>query len=317
MEICPKDYCVFIASHQSKKERIPFLIQCLESIIYQTMRVSTYLSISFENEDLEIHAKEQINKLHDICSFLNVTYQPTKTAQMKHYQYLSDQFGKNHKWILFCDDDDTYDVNRINHYAYYLTNATQKLNEDLILAGIYESLDKDHKQQRQEYWTYCVSSTLLKEFYDILLPHENIINNRCCDVLFSEYLRRKDNHYRFLQVKTKYYNYRVEDNSDSITGFIRSKQGVYTLTSKPPENPEELTEYTKTWETFIKSNVNVFLHDTFLKTLVGYDMEKIFETEFLHNCVLLNSIEREPIEKMTQLHTDLREICDTLYDIKL
>ena len=128
---------------------------------------------------------------------LNVTYQPTKTAQMKHYQYLSYQFGKNHKWILFCDDDDTYDVNRINHYAYYLTNATQKLNEDLILAGIYESLDKDHKQQRQEYWTYCVSSTLLKEFYDILLPHENIINNRCCDVLFSEYLRRKDNHYRF------------------------------------------------------------------------------------------------------------------------
>ena len=64
-------------------------------------------------------------------------------------------------------------------------------------------------------------------------------------------------------------------------------------------------------------NLNIFLHDTYLKTLVGYDFVKIMKTEFFENYELLDSINGEPKHKLISLHNRLLEVCEQLYDTKL
>lgn len=319
MEIKPYEFCIFVASHISKSSRISYLIECLQSLIHQQMRIPIYLSISFENLELENECKLEFIKLNNICSFLNIIIQNEKTPQMKHYKFLLNMYGKNHKWIMFCDDDDTYSQERTYHFSYFIEKALLELeNTETKLAGLYESLDKNHKLQRQEYWTYCVSTEIFQTFYNVLENYDDIINNKCCDVLFGEYLRRKENNFYFFQIKKRYYNYRVDENTDSITGYISSKQGNYTVNSTPPpKGTEERKEYEKNWESFIMENLHIFLHDTYLKTLVGYDFHKIMQTEFFDNSELLDSINGEPKERLTNLHNRLLEVCNQLYDTKL
>lgn len=319
MEIKPYEFCIFVASHISKSNRINYLIECLQSLIHQQMRIPIYLSISFENLELENECKLEFIKLNNICSFLNIIIQNEKTPQMKHYKLLLNNFGKNHKWIMFCDDDDTYSYNRTFHFSYFIVKALTELeNTELKLAGLYESEDKNHKIKRQEYWTYCVATEILQRFYIVLEGYDDIVNNKCCDVLFGEYLRRKENNFYFFQLKKKYYNYRVDENSDSVTGYILSKQGKYTVSSKPPPlGTEERKNYEKNWESFVMENLNIFLHDTYLKTLVGYDFVKIMKTEFFENYELLDSINGEPKHKLITLHNRLLEVCKQLYDTKL
>ena len=143
MEITPKDYCIFIASHMSKPHRIVYLIECLKSLISQTMPIPIYLSISFENNDIENLCKNEFNNHTFIinCGFLNVCVRPEKHSQMKHFQLLSNEIGSAHKWVMFSDDDDTYEPNRSLHFAQYLINAQNQLtnNNELHLAGLYES----------------------------------------------------------------------------------------------------------------------------------------------------------------------------------
>ena len=42
MEIYPKDFCIFVASHISKQKRINLLLQCLHSLIKQNMVICIY-----------------------------------------------------------------------------------------------------------------------------------------------------------------------------------------------------------------------------------------------------------------------------------
>jgi len=319
MEINPKDYCIFVASHISNKERIPYLTECIGSLINQRMRVYVYISISVSSQDVFDNVLIAIKAFVASCDFLNICLQNEKTSQMKHYNYLLDTFGKNHKWILFCDDDDTYHIERTSHFAQCITKATEDLRDsDLILGGVYESVDENHKKRRQEYWSYMVSIDILNDFYKIVKEEPDIINHKCCDVLFAEYLRRKNNNIVFVQIKDHYYNYRIEDNSNSVTAFIKSKQDLYTLNSKPPnKESDEWSGYVKNWERFVNNNIEIFLHDTFLKTIVGYDIHKIYETEFLDNYVLIDSIKNEPLDRIYSKYSYIRSVCEKLYDVQI
>lgn len=319
MEIYPKDFCIFVASHISRKERIPYLMECIQSLLYQQMNVYVYVSISFSCQKLFEISKCALKQCINSCYFLKVCFQNEKTSQMKHYNYLLDTFGKNHKWILFCDDDDNYRLERTFHFAQYITKAKDDLQgSDFILGGLYESVLESHKKQRQEYWTYMVSFDILNDFYKVVKEEPAIINHKCCDVLFAEYLRRKNNNIVFLQIKDKYYNYRIEDNSNSVTGFIKSKQDLYTLNSKPPnKDSDEWDGYVEEWERFLNKNIEIFLHDTFLKTIVGYDIEKIYKTEFLDNYVLIDSIKKEPLDRIYGKYNYIRSVCEKLYDVQI
>lgn len=325
MEIFPKDYCIFIASHLKNANRIPYLCECITSLIQQHMKITIHLSISFETPDLisELDKQLQNNNAIITCGFLNIYRRTEKTSQMLHFYLLLETCKNIHEWIMFCDDDDTYEQNRTFHIAQIITTAKQQMTNkntnQLHLAGVYEStFGKSHRQHRHEYWCYCVNKKLLEDFYHVVHMHPEVLNDKCCDVLFAEYLRRKSNDWIFLQLPVKYYNYRIENNADSVTGYIKSKQTEFTLTTKPPDfTSDAWAEYVFRWNDYVHENMPGFLHDTYLRSIVGCSLDAILQSEFLANYPLLPFVDKDHEEKISKKHTYLREVCNQLYDIKL
>uniref|UniRef100_A0A6C0IPI8 Glycosyltransferase 2-like domain-containing protein n=1 Tax=viral metagenome TaxID=1070528 RepID=A0A6C0IPI8_9ZZZZ len=289
------------------------------------MKISIYLSISFETDDLvsELDKQLQNNDTISSCGFLNIYRRQKKTSQMLHFYLLLETCKLSHEWIMFCDDDDTYEPNRSMHIAKIITTAKHQIENEttgqLHLAGVYEStFGKSHRQHRHEYWCYCVNKQLLEDFYNIIYVHPEVINDKCCDVLFAEYLRRKANNWIFLQLPVKYYNYRVENNADSVTGNIKAKQSKYTLTTKPPDIASNVwSEYVFGWNEYVHENMPGYLHDTYLRSIVGCSLDTILQSEFLANYPLLPFVDKDHEEKISKKHAYLREVCNELYDIKI
>ena len=324
MELSPKEYCIFIASHMKHNARLQYLLECLKSLISQTVQIPIYLSISFDSNDVQSYCMDRLINEHDIsnCGFLNICERGQPTSQMQHFNLLSKEYGELHKWIMFCDDDDTYQPNRTLHIATIITNTQKQINENnvgLSLAGLYESSsNKDHRQHRHEYWCYCVNIVLIKQFMEIVEKHPIILNDKCCDVLFGEYLRRKNNNWIFMKLPVHYYNYRVDDNSGSITGFIKSKQSLYTNITTPPQmDSNNWQEYVFNWNEHLHDNIDIYLHDTYLRSLVGCNFEEILKSEFLANYPLLSYVDKDHVIKINEKHILVKAICDQLYDIKL
>jgi len=324
MNVSPKDYTIFIASHMKDETRLQFLLECLKSLIYQKLQIPIYLSISFENNDISNHFTNVINNIDFItnCGFLNICKRNEKTSQMHHYNLLSKEYGNLHKWVMFCDDDDSYHIDRTLQFATIIEHSKKQLEKKsnmLYLAGVYESIDnKNHRTKRYEYWCYCVNMHILTQFMIIVEKYPSVLNDKCCDVLLGEYLRRKDNKWIFMQIPNKYYNYRIENNNDSITGVIRSKQSKYTILTHPPsEESNEWANYVFKWNNYLHENIDVYLHDTYLRTLIGCNLEQIFKSEFLANYALISYIDKDHVIKINDKHTIVKNVCDELYDIKL
>ena len=95
----------------------------------------------------------------------------------------------------------------------------------LQLAGIYENVSGiTHHTQRHEYWCYCIQMALLERFFESVEPVPGVLDDRCCDVLLGEYLRRKSTEWIYVPINMALYNYRVEENADSVTGVIQQNQ---------------------------------------------------------------------------------------------
>jgi hypothetical protein len=314
MEVNTYQYCILIASHISKEQRISYLIECLESLIQQDIIIPIYLSISFENINLQEITLNTINKSFD-SPYLNIVIQNQKTSQMKHFYQLLLDIKDKHNWIMFCDDDDTYKKNRTKQIITYIASCLQ--NNDII--GLYEStFNKNHKEQRHEYWMYCVHVTLFIKFYNIVSKHPIIMNDKCCDVLFAEYLRRLNSDKIFIQMKESYYNYRTENNNDSVTGIIQNNKVYYTNKTKPPnKKSKEFIDYVLNFNQYFQNNIRIYLHDTYLRTIVGCSYDKILKMELLNNYDILEYIDINNINKLKNLHEYLLEICKELYEIQI
>lgn len=326
MSINPDSFCIVIGSHISNKKRINYLIECLLSLVNQILPITVYLSISFANDNLKM---ETINNIMTNPTFLSaklihIHIQEKKTPQMRHIENLVNELSGKHEWIMFSDDDDTYQPNRTIQFINYITKGVQQIDEDkknnhmLQVVGLYESTThKDHREQRHEYWCYCVHIQMLLDFYKKLSNYPDIINDKCCDVLFAEYLRRSNPNKIFLRINEKYYNYRIENNSDSVTGFIQSNQQKYKeLKQSPPiENVQEWAEYVVYWNDYLKDNMDIYIHDTYLRTLVGCDLNYILRAEFMSNYSLIEFVDSCHVEKIAEYHNRLRSVCNELYDI--
>jgi hypothetical protein len=310
--------CIVIASHLSNPKRINYLIECLESLTKQSTPIAIYLSISFnDSEILDIF----LNKLqeYDLLSKINLRVREIKTPQMRHIQLIYNEIVKKHKWVMFCDDDDTYETNRVEQIANHIYKSDYECREihKKTLAGLYEStFGKEHREHRHEYWCYCVNIDLLGKFYDKLLEYPDVIDNKCCDVLFAEYLRRSGPDYLFCQLKEKLYNYRIEDNNDSITGYIKCNQTRYTRFNEPPPITDiKFADYVLDWNECLYENMDVYLHDIFLRTIVGCDLDYILKAEFRADSELLKYVDSCHLENIRKNHEHWRKCCDKLFDI--
>jgi hypothetical protein len=315
--------CIAIASHISNENRIPYFIECLRSLTEQTLPIHIYISMSLETEQIKNAMLNSISKNSFIESYGKITLviREHKTPQMRHVKLIYEEVKMKHKWIMFCDDDDTYLNNRVHQFAKYIYSSQQQCSQmpGKTLGGVYESsFGKDHREHRHEYWCYCVNVELLGRFYDGLREHPDVVDNRCCDVLFAEYLRRTGPDILFSRIEEKLYNYRVEGNGDSITGFIQSKQAVYTRPNSIPHITDPgLPDYILDWNDYLHENLDVYIHDVFLRTLVGCDLEYILRAEFRADYDLLKFVDACHVEKIKDRHQYWRSVCDKLYDLKL
>ena len=315
MDIKINDYCVVIASHISKEKRIEYLIECLQSLINQDVVIPIYLSISFGS--IQLH-NLTLNTIYRTIQheFLFIYVRPEKTPQMRHIYYLYQEVLKNHKWIMFCDDDDTYNRQRTIKIMSYISHFSNQIEH---LAGLYEStFGKNHKEQRHEYWMYCVNYNILQQFYETVSNYPNIMDNTCCDVLFGEFIRRLKYEKIFIQMKEKYYNYRIENNEDSVTGFIQSKQSNYRNVLQPPSIlSNEFEKHVISFNEFFSDNLHIYLHDTYLRTLVGTPFDLILQKELLANYAILEFIDKKNMDELKVIHKELLDICKELYEIPI
>ena len=312
--------CILIASHISNPKRIEHLIECLVSIMQQTIPIPIYLSISFENTEYREQFAIKYSEMPILhVADLSILIRDKKTPQMRHIHDLIQYIEPFHNWVMFCDDDDTYEPTRVFAFLQATVNALREVSEkmpDHEFVGLYESPNrKNHKEQRHEYWCYMVHMKILKRFYDVVSQYEDVMDNKCCDVLFAEYLRRLTNHYIFGALNDDLYHYRVDDNSDSVTGVIKTKNKVVRRAreitdSNRQECIDELNEY-------LDDEIDIFIHDTYLRTLVGCSFDEILQAEFKSEYVILDSIKREHVQKIRDSHEYLKAICNLIYDTKI
>lgn len=326
-------FAVFIGSHISSVKRIAFLTETIYSLIKQTIPVGIYISISFDNKDLEEIFKRKIMQsqmVRSFSSFYAFFYfiRKEKTSQMKHLNLLCNQLQSTMyhplpDWILFSDDDDTHVENRVETFAKQIELCEQDIirakADPLRLVGLYETHDfgLNHKKQRHEYWCYCIRFSLLSDFFDKLTPYPDMIENKCCDIVFAEFLRRRKTTDLFSFIEGKLYNYRRENNTDSVTGAIMTKKDVKLRTANPPSMENiAIVDYIIELNDFlsVKENLDIYLHDTFLRTVVGCSFDDILKSEFLADYPLLQYIDVSHVEKLHVYHDWLRQICLSIYD---
>ena len=320
MSMNTNDACIIIASHISNPKRISHLFECLTSLLNQTIKIPIYLSISFETEELKqafaMLYSEQANFQTDI---LSIIVKAQKTPQMRHMEELMVHIEPKHQWVMFCDDDDTYQPNRVHVFLQNIVNSYFRIQEtmpDKQFIGAYEStFGKDHKEQRHEFWCYCVHISVLKHFIDRVKVHPDVLDHKCCDVFFGEYLRRSHPDKLFCSINIPLYNYRVENNSDSITGVIQT-QNKYVRKAREitydnmQECANELNEY-------LNTEIGIYIHDTYLRTIVGNDLQMILKNEFKSEVQILHLVDQQHVFQIMDYHNRLREICNELYDIKI
>jgi hypothetical protein len=157
---------------------------------------------------------------------------------------------------------------------------------------------------------------VLGKFFYILQDNPDIISNKCCDVLFGEYLRRINTDSVFIQIPEKLYNYRIENNNDSITGSIQENQYKYTkLIAPPAPGSPEFTDYVINWNDYLYKNLDVYLHDVFLRTIVGCDLDYILRAEFKADYELLRFVDECHLVEIKKYHEYWISVCNKVYDI--
>lgn len=102
--------CIFIPSHINYNGQIDLLYSCLESLISQTNIPDIYISISFGNDTYKKEFTEKILRNFPKPKYL---FSKQKLFQMEHIYKLTKNYANNYELIMFCDDDDTYNKNRV------------------------------------------------------------------------------------------------------------------------------------------------------------------------------------------------------------
>jgi len=311
--------CIIIASHISNPKRIGHLIECLTSLLNQSIVIPIYLSISFENKDLQNQFGIVFSECTNLFSkYLHIIIRNEKTPQMRHMDKLLPLLNNKHDWVMFCDDDDIYHENRVEIFINTIVKGLNDIQNipDKQFAGMYESVDgTPHTSKRQEYWCYCVHIRLLIRFLELLTPYPDVIDNKCCDVLFGEYLRRLNPNLLYSIIELKLYNYRVDNNSDSITGEI--KQTSHKVRKPMVVTSENMEECAKDLDNYLDDNIDIYLHDTYLRTIVGMDFDTILKHEFMNEYNVLGMVKKDHMQKIFDFHERLRQIANLIFDIKL
>lgn len=309
--------CIIIASHIENAIRTRMLLKCLDSLINQTVKIPIYLSISFgTNIDKEIF-KRLIEKADLIKNkILNIYYEESQTSQFRHIDKVINRIKGEYKYVMFCDDDDTYDLKRVEKFMIMIEHGISMCKEDQVFVGGCEISDNiPHSKRFYEYWCYCIKIDIIIKFMRKIKDnnYDNYIDHIMCDVLFATYLRVLSNRHAFIFMNDKLYNYNINDYS--ITGKIEKELDENKNKIKTIENNFEkyMEGLNKHLEKQIENNKNNIY---FKYVMTQNSFEKILEFILGDNYKYKNDINKRIIEELKKEYDKIESLCDILYELK-
>ena len=309
---------IVVQSHINNINRTKYLLDnCLQSLINQSIKTPICLSISFET-DLD---KKLFNKLIEKNNLLNneyicIIYQEKQTSQFRHIEKVIYNIKHKVEYVLFCDDDDTYEMERVQKFIYMIEHGCINCPKDKIFVGAYErDLKGSHSLAFYEYWSYCVNIKFIIDFINIIKINncDYVIDNNMCDVLFSSYLRHLDDKHIFVSINEKLYNY--NRNEYSITKKISKQNKINNNTI--PKKICDFKMFIQELNEELEENMEKFKNNIFVK----YSMRKISFENILNellkeNYKYKNEINKTILEKIKFEYDSIKNLCDILYQYK-
>lgn len=248
---------VIIPCHIQNTEQFLCLCDCIISLIKQSYSCSIYLSISFSSEELLHFFNESIFPLFK--SRVVFFIQSKQTFQMIHIYKVFENI-KDFDLIMFCDDDDQYTLNRVEHFVKFKT-------ENSNIHIIQENIPKH--SEISEYWCYGISYDVLNDFFDKSKNYMDLLENKFADIYFRNYLIYNQRFSDIVKFTTKTPSYIYSPKPNSITLTIQKKRLVYERSGKI-----DLQEvYNQMTFAIIENN--------YIKLKLLIDKIKISEEEFL------------------------------------
>jgi len=312
------DTCVIVPSHINNINRTKSLMCCLQSLVNQTRKIQIYLSISFETDlDKTLFNKliEKNNLLNNI--FICIIYQERQTSQFRHIDKVVDIIKDTYKYVMFCDDDDTYEINRVEKFTILLEHGRNNCPKDKIFVGAYErDLQKgSHSSSFYEYWSYCVNIEFIINFMKIIKMngYDYCIDNKMCDVLFATYLRCLNDTHLFISICEKLYNY--NRNEYSITNKISKQNEINKKII--PTNVYNFEIFIQGLNDFLEEKMESFKNNIFVKySMCKVSFENILNELLGKNYKYKYQINKKILEKIKFEYDNIKYLCDILYQYK-
>jgi hypothetical protein len=222
---------VLIPCHIHYEGQIDLLDKCIKSLLEQTkLPESIYISVSFYNE---IYKKDFVNNIlqkYGKITMPKITFKFSKEQkyQMEHLHNISSNIDNNYDMFMFCDDDDTYHIQRIEKFVkgfeYGKDNNVEKFG------GIreYFKSDNDPSLETPEYWAYGIVPNAITDFFTFFNgEHYKLLQHKFGDMYFRHYLRKNKKYLKWIQLVDdgtyRLYKYNI-NNPNSICGKI--EQGI-------------------------------------------------------------------------------------------
>jgi hypothetical protein len=215
--------CVIVASHICYDGQLELLEKSLLSLLNQTLKPDIYLAISFEN-DIYKHAFDFA--IYEKYTNINYIISSIRQYQMQHIYHVREYICK-YDLIMFCDDDDTYDVNRVHTiYNIYKTCLSQMSDSKNHLGAFVEILDVN-LNDAPEFWCYAITPILYNDFYKRMQDDMDLLAYDYGDMYFRNYLRLINNNVKYCSCKFNKPLYNHIKHSQSICGKKESDYHRY------------------------------------------------------------------------------------------
>ena len=104
---------------------------------------------------------------------------------MEHIYNLLNEIHK-YDLVMFCDDDDTYNEERVQVFVNYYIDGSAAAKSRFV--GIRELLTNNSKDPNAEYWAYGLVPSIIIEFFDRMKNDMNLLKHKFADMYFRNYL---------------------------------------------------------------------------------------------------------------------------------
>jgi hypothetical protein len=222
---------ILIPCHIQYEGQVDLLDKCIKSLLEQTkLPESVYISVSFENE---IYKKDFVNNIFQKYGKITMPkiifkFSKEQKYQMEHLHNISSNIDNNYDMFMFCDDDDTYHIERVEKFV----NAFEYGKDNNIenFGGIreYFKSDNDPILETPEYWAYGIVPNAITDFFTFFnCKNYMLLQHKFGDMYFRHYLRKNKKYLNWVGIvdDEKYilYKYNI-NNPNSICGKI--EQGI-------------------------------------------------------------------------------------------